>query len=79
MASARKPPDEELLIARQIAQHSLTSTDLALRSGPPLLDQQGWHFPLRLVSDPDTLYDGHSPVRMVTVLVEELPKPTRKR
>ena len=36
MASARKPPDEELLIARQIAQHSLTGTDLALRSGPPL-------------------------------------------
>ncbi len=79
MASARKPPDEELLIARQIAQHSLTGTDLALRSGPPLLDQQGWHFPLRLACEPDTLYDGHTPIRMVTVLVDELAKPIRKR
>ena len=79
MATGRKPPDEELLIARRMAQRLLAGTDMALRSGPPLLDQQGWHFPLRLVSDPDTLYDGHSPVRMVTVLVEELPKPTRKR
>ena len=72
MATGRKPPDEELLIARQIAQHSLTGTNLALRSGPPLLDQQGWHFPLRLACEPDTLYDGHTPIRMVTVLVGEL-------
>lgn len=72
MASARKPPDEELLIARQIAQQRLAGSDLALRSGPPLFDQQGWHFPLRQASEPDTPYDGYTPVRMVTVLRDEL-------
>ena len=79
MASARKPPDEELLIARRIAQRRLAGTDQALRSGPPLLNQQGWHFPLRLACDPDTLYDGHTPVRMVTVLVAELAVSIGKR
>lgn len=79
MASARKPLDEELLIARQIAQQRLAGTNQALRSGPPLLNQQGWHFPLRLACEPDTLYDGHTPIRMVTVLVGELAKPIRKR
>lgn len=72
MGAVRRPPDEALLIARQTAQQKLAGSDLALRSGPPLLDQQGWHFPLRLACEPDTLYDGHTPIRMVTVLRDEL-------
>ena len=57
--------------ARQIALQKLDGTGLTLRSGPAIHNEQGWHFPVRDVAEPDEPYDGYSMTVMVLVVPGE--------